>query len=119
LEGKVGSRRSFIAAGSRLLYQKYLYQLVGLKHQIMHGRGIVSCRRKSTMMLGYPLKPEKEFWSASPAGDLRKKESHLIQKSMEQSGYIYSNHCIETYEEIKERFHYVTYQTGDPDVVRV
>jgi hypothetical protein len=67
----------------------------------------------------YPLKPEKKFRSASPAGDVRKKESHLIQKSMQQSGYIYSNHCIETYEEIKERFHFVTYQTGDPDVVRV
>ena len=32
------------------------------------------------------------------------KESHVIQKSMKQSGHIYSNHCIETYEEIKERF---------------
>jgi hypothetical protein len=62
---------------------------------------------------------EKEFWSASPAGDLRKKESHFIQKSMEQSGYIYSNHCIETHEEIKESFHYLTYQTGNPDMVRV
>ena len=84
----------------------------------IHARILIILPEK-TMMLGYPLKPEKEFWSASPAGDLRKKESHLIQKSMEQSSYIYSNHCIETYEEIKERFHYVTYQTGDPDVVRV
>ena len=71
------------------------------------------------MMLGYPLSRKSSFRSASTAGDLRKKESHLIQKSMEQSGYIYSKYCIETYEEIKERFHYVTYQTGDPDVVRV
>jgi hypothetical protein len=31
---------------------------------------------------GYPVKPEKEFWSA-PAGDQAKKVSHLIQKSME------------------------------------
>jgi hypothetical protein len=38
---------------------------------------------------------------------------------MEQSGHIYSNHCIETYEEIKERFHYLAHQTGDPDMVRV
>jgi hypothetical protein len=40
-------------------------------------------------------------------------------RTMKQSSYIYSNHCIKTYEEIKERFHFVTYQTGDPDVVRV
>jgi hypothetical protein len=29
--------------------------------------------RKSTMMLGYPVKLEKKFWSASTAGDVRKK----------------------------------------------
>jgi hypothetical protein len=65
------------------------------------------------------MKLEKKFWSASTAGDLRKKESHVIQESMEQSSHIYSNHCIETYEEIKERFHYLSHQTGDPDMVRV
>jgi hypothetical protein len=53
------------------------------------------------------------------SGRSTQKESHVIQKSMEQSGHIYSNHCIETYEEIKESFHYLTHQTGDPDMVRV
>jgi hypothetical protein len=71
------------------------------------------------MMLGYPMKLEKKFWSASNSGRSTQKESHLIQKSMEQSSHIYSNHCIETYEKIKERFHYLAHQTRDPDMVRV
>ena len=71
------------------------------------------------MMLGYPVKLEKKFRSASNSERPTQKESHAIQKSMEQSGHICSTHSIETYEEIKERFHYLTHQTGDPDMVRV
>jgi hypothetical protein len=33
-----------------------------------------------------------------------------------QSNYI--TNIIETYEEIEESFHYLTHQTGDPDMVR-
>jgi len=111
---------TFSIVVSAIVVVTYLHDHHGGTNDLreIHARILIILPEK-TMMLGYPLKPEKEFWSASPAGDLRKKESHLIQKSMEQSGYIYSNHCIETYEEIKERFHYVTYQTGDPDMVRV
>jgi hypothetical protein len=47
------------------------------------------------------------------------KESHVIQKSMEQSGRIYIIHSIETYEEIKKLFQYLPDQTGDPDMVRI
>jgi putative SOS response-associated peptidase YedK len=36
--------------------------------------------RKTTMMLGYPVKPEKKFWSASTAGDLRKKNRTSSKK---------------------------------------
>ena len=36
--------------------------------------------RKSTMMLGYPMKLEKKFWSASTAGDLRKKNRTSSKK---------------------------------------
>ena len=71
------------------------------------------------LRLGYPERPVKRFWSASNSGRSTQKESHVIQKSMEQSGHICSTHSIETYEEIKERFHYLTHQTGDPDMVRV
>ena len=61
----------------------------------------------------------KEVLVCLDSGRSTQKESHVIQKSMEQAGHIYSNHCIETYEEIKERFHYLAHQTGDPDMVRV
>jgi hypothetical protein len=53
------------------------------------------------------------------------KESHVIQKSMEQSGRIYIIHSIDiihiidTYEEIKKLFQYLPDQTGDPDMVRI
>jgi hypothetical protein len=71
------------------------------------------------MILGYPVKLEKKFWSASTAGDLRKKRIARHPKKYGAIGHIYSNRSIETYEEIKERFHYLTHQTGDPDMVRV
>ena len=58
-------------------------------------------------------------WCRSSAGRPTQKESHVIQKSMEQSARIYIIHTIETYEENKKRFQYLTDQTGDPDMVRV
>jgi hypothetical protein len=71
------------------------------------------------MMLGYPMKLEKKFLLCLDSGRSTQKESHVIQKSMEQSGHIYSTHITETYEENKDRFQYLTDQTGDPDMVRV
>jgi hypothetical protein len=40
-QGEIDLCRSCVEAGSRPLYQKYLYQLVESEHQMTHGDGIV------------------------------------------------------------------------------
>jgi putative SOS response-associated peptidase YedK len=61
-----------------------------------------------------------DSWLSGEAGSRStQKESHVIQKSMEQLGQTYISHSVETYEENKKRFQYLTDQTGDPDMVRV
>jgi hypothetical protein len=113
-------KRTIDVVNSSIVAATYLYDHHPV-NRMSCVRSILGCRsfyRKSTMMLGYPLSRKSQFSLCFNSGRPTQKESHLIQKSMERFRSNYITNIIDTYEEIKESFHYLTHQTGDPDMVR-